>query len=221
MFTADPITSDRFTIAIEAVEGLGEELVSGRKTPVTWTVKDGIKQTSGGKPCLTKEQVTALAALGKKIEKEFESPQDIEWCFDGMKFYIVQSRGITTLYPCASTTDGFKRCFISVGHLQMMTDTMLPLGISLWELMSKTVKVTEIGGRPYMEITHNLNSPVGRALVRQKLSNSDELMNSAFNKVLTRKDYIKSIPKGQKKRLRHTKGCGKVHHRRIKDLPEK
>lgn len=50
MFTADPITSDRFTIAIEAVEGLGEELVSGRKTPVTWTVKDDIKQRSGEMP---------------------------------------------------------------------------------------------------------------------------------------------------------------------------
>ncbi|WP_313151921.1 phosphoenolpyruvate synthase [Lacrimispora sp.] len=209
MFTADPITSDRFTIAIEAVEGLGEELVSGRKTPVTVTVKDGIKQRSGKKPCLTKEQITALAALGKKIEKEFGSPQDIEWCFDGMKFYIVQSRGITTLYPYPSTMDGFKRCFISVGHLQMMTDTMLPLGMSLWELMSKTVKVTEIGGRPYMEITHNLNSPVGRALVRQKLSNSDELMNSAFNKVLARKDYIKSIPKGQKSDFAIPKDVGK------------
>ena len=199
MFTADPITSDRFTTAIEAVEGLGEELVSGRKTPVTWTVKGGIvKKRSGGEPCLTKVLVTALSDIGKKIETEFGSPQDIEWCFDGENFYIVQSRAITTLYPCPPSTDGFKRCFISVGHLQMMTDTMLPLGMSFWKLMSKTVKITEVGGRPYMEITHNLNSPVGRALVRQKLSNSDELMTSAFNQVLERKDYIKSIPKGRK-----------------------
>ncbi|MGC6176733.1 phosphoenolpyruvate synthase [Lacrimispora sp. 38-1] len=199
MFTADPITSDRFTTAIEAVEGLGEELVSGRKTPVTWTVKGGtVKKRSGAEACLTEAKVTALSAIGKKIEKEFGSPQDIEWCFDGERFYIVQSRAITTLFPCPPSPDGFKRCFISAGHLQMMTDTMLPLGMSLWKLMSKTVKVTEIGGRPYMEITHNLNSPVGKALVRQKLSNSDELMCNAFNQVLERKDYIKSIPKGQK-----------------------
>ena len=199
MFTADPITSDRFTTAIEAVEGLGEELVSGRKTPVTWTVKGRIvKKRRGGEPCLTESLVTALSDIGKKIEKEFGCPQDIEWCFDGEKFYIVQSRAITTLFPCPPSPDGFKRCFISVGHLQMMTDTMLPLGISFWKLMSKTVKITEIGGRPYMEITHNLNSLVGRTLVRQKLSNSDELMTSAFNQVLERKDYIKSIPKGQK-----------------------
>lgn len=199
MFTADPITSDRFTTAIEAVEGLGEELVSGRKTPVTWTVKGGIvKKRSGGEPCLTESLVTALSDIGKKVEKEFGSPQDIEWCFDGERFYIVQSRAITTLFPCPPSNDGFKRCYISVGHLQMMTDTMLPLGMSLWKLMSKTVKITEVGGRPYMEITHNLNSPAGKILVRQKLSNSDELMNSAFNQVLERKDYIKSIPKGQK-----------------------
>ena len=199
MFTADPITSDRFTTAIEAVEGLGEELVSGRKTPVTWTVKGGTaKKRNGAESCLTEAQVTALSSIGKKIEKEFGSPQDIEWCFDGQRFYIVQSRAITTLFPCPSSPDGFKRCFISVGHLQMMTDTMLPLGMSFWKLMSETVNITEIGGRPYMEITHNLNSPAGKALVRQKLSNSDELMNHAFHQVLERKDYIKSIPKGQK-----------------------
>lgn len=210
MFTADPITSDRFTTAIEAVEGLGEELVSGRKIPVTWTVKSGIvKKRSGPEPCLTETQVTALSAMGKKIEKEFGSPQDIEWCFDGKRFYIVQSRAITTLFPCPSSSDGFKRCYISVGHLQMMTDTMLPLGMSLWKLMSKTVKITEIGGRPYMEITHNLNSPVGKALVRQKLSNSDELMNNAFNQVLGRKEYLKSIPKGQKSDFAIPRDVGK------------
>ncbi len=210
MFTADPITSDRFTIAIEAVEGLGEELVSGRKIPVTWTVKNGIiKKRSGPEPCLTDAQVAALSAMGKKIQKEFGSPQDIEWCFDGGKFYIVQSRGITTLFPCPPSPDGFKRCFISVGHLQMMTDTMLPLGMSLWALMSKTVKVSEIGGRPYMEITHNLNSPIGKSLVRLKVSNSDELMSSAFNQVLARKDYIRSIPKGQKSDFAMPKDVGK------------
>lgn len=209
MFTADPMTSDRFTTAIEAVEGLGEDLVSGRKTPITWTVKKGIKKKSGGKPCLTEAQIIALTNIGKEIEREYGCPQDIEWCFDGRKFHIVQSRAITTLFPCPPSPDGFKRCFISAGHLQMMTDTMLPLGMSLWELMSKTVKVTEIGGRPYMEITHNLNSPVGKALVRQKLSNSDELMNSAFNQVLARKDYINSIPKGRKSDFAIPKGLGK------------
>lgn len=210
MFTADPMTSDRFTVVIEAVEGLGEDLVSGRKTPITWTIKDGIKQKSGGNPCLTEAQITALVNIGKEIEREYGCPQDIEWCFDGGQFHIVQSRAITTLFPCPHSPDGFKRCFISVGHLQMMTDTMLPLGISLWEMISETVKVTEIGGRPYMDITHNLNSPVGKALVRQKLSNSDELMNSAFNQVMARKDYMSSIPRGQKSDFAIPKGFSKI-----------
>lgn len=210
MFTADPMTSDRFTIAIEAVEGLGEELVSGRKTPVTWAIKDSIEQKTGGKPCLTEAQITALASIGKEIEQKYGHPQDIEWCLDGEGFHIVQSRAITTLFPCPPSVDGFKRCFISVGHLQMMTDIILPLGMSLWELMSNTVKVRAIGGRPYMEITHNLNSPVGKALVRQKVSSSDELMSSAFNQILTRTDYIKSIPKGQKSDFAMPKGIGKA-----------
>ncbi|MEM5767586.1 MAG: PEP/pyruvate-binding domain-containing protein, partial [Bacillota bacterium] len=40
LFTADPMTSDRFTTVIEAVSGLGEELVSGRKKPALWKLRD-------------------------------------------------------------------------------------------------------------------------------------------------------------------------------------
>lgn len=49
LFTADPMTSDRFTTVIEAVRGLGEDLVSGRKTPFEWKLRDGkLKKTSNG-----------------------------------------------------------------------------------------------------------------------------------------------------------------------------
>ncbi|HCX63379.1 MAG TPA: phosphoenolpyruvate synthase, partial [Clostridiales bacterium] len=49
MFTADPMTSDRFTTVIEAVRGLGEELVSGRKNPFEWKLRNGkLQKTSDG-----------------------------------------------------------------------------------------------------------------------------------------------------------------------------
>jgi pyruvate,water dikinase len=138
-----------------------------------------------------------LVKIGGQIEHEYGNPQDIEWAFESGTFHILQSRGITTLYPPPPSPDGFKRCFISVGHMQVMTETILPLGMSFWGMMSEDVKIIKVGGRIYMEITHNLTSAAGKAVVRQKVSNSDVLMDDAINRVLTRKDYIKSIPKGK------------------------
>ncbi|MEK1829505.1 hypothetical protein AAAC51_11165 [Priestia megaterium] len=45
-------------------------------------------------------------------------------------FYIVQSRPITTLYPIPEAHDQENRVYVSVGHQQMMTDAMKPLGLS-------------------------------------------------------------------------------------------
>jgi pyruvate, water dikinase len=48
------------------------------------------------KPKLTHQQVKDLAAIGKNVEDHYGKPQDIEWAFEGGKFYIVQSRPVTT-----------------------------------------------------------------------------------------------------------------------------
>lgn len=46
---------------------------------------------------LTDKQILELAIVCKNIEKHYKKPQDIEWAFEKGKFYIVQSRPITTL----------------------------------------------------------------------------------------------------------------------------
>lgn len=46
---------------------------------------------------LSGKQIVELAKLCAKIEKHYGSPQDIEWAMEKNKFYIVQSRPITTL----------------------------------------------------------------------------------------------------------------------------
>ncbi|MFH1583494.1 MAG: PEP/pyruvate-binding domain-containing protein [Candidatus Falkowbacteria bacterium] len=38
-----------------------------------------------------------LAIICQNIEKHYKTPQDIEWAFAKGKFYILQSRPITTL----------------------------------------------------------------------------------------------------------------------------
>lgn len=49
------------------------------------------------KPCVTDNEVFALAELGKKIESFFKYPQDIEWAIENGTIYILQSRNITSL----------------------------------------------------------------------------------------------------------------------------
>ena len=65
-----------------------------------------LSEGEGRKPTLSDEQTMELAELGLKIEKHYGAPQDIEWAYatspepvEGEKgrFYIVQSRPITTL----------------------------------------------------------------------------------------------------------------------------
>ncbi len=46
---------------------------------------------------LTDEEIVELARLGRKVEDHYGTIQDIEWAEEGGKFYLVQSRPVTTL----------------------------------------------------------------------------------------------------------------------------
>lgn len=104
MFTANPVSSDRDEIMIESVLGLGESLVQGLVTPDNFIVdKESLGITSKdlqqeNKQTISDEDMKKLVELGKKIEKHWGNPQDIEWAIDkGGKIWILQSRPITTL----------------------------------------------------------------------------------------------------------------------------
>ncbi|MFY9416130.1 MAG: phosphoenolpyruvate synthase, partial [bacterium] len=198
MFTADPMTSDRFTTVIEAVRGLGDDLVSGRKNPFEWKLREGrlMKTREGeGEMPLEEEQLWELAGIGKKIERDFGCEQDIEWCYNKDGFFIVQARPITTLYPLPPSPDGYKHCAISVGHLQMMTDTILPLGLSMLK-KSRFYSFYELGGRMYTDITHDLRTLRGRRVFLSEARIKDPLLHNALQEITRRKEYVRKIPKG-------------------------
>src|SRR6202034_4643394 len=183
-----PVTSNRKVVSIEASFGLGEALVSGRVNADVYKVRDGeiVARTVGAKqlaiyarpgggtqeralgpesqrePALTDAQITSLAQLGRRIEAHFGQPQDIEWCLVDDGFQIVQSRPITTLFPVPAADDQGNHVYLSVGHQQMMTDAMKPLGLSLWQLTTRR-PMTEVGGRLFVDVTQMLGSPASRA----------------------------------------------------------
>ena len=218
LFTADPVTSNRRVAAIEATFGLGEPLVSGLVEPDLYTVRDGevieraiaakgveLRATSGGgtaeqeveparasQPALTDEQAVRLVALGRILEAHFGSPQDIEWCLADGGFVIVQSRPITTLFPIPAREDREPHVYVSVGHQQMMTDPMRPLGLSLFGLTALR-PMYEAGGRLFVDVARDLASPAARERVLA-LGRSDPLIGDALEAVLERGGLIPAPP---------------------------
>jgi phosphoenolpyruvate synthase/pyruvate phosphate dikinase len=219
LFTADPVTSNRKVASVEATFGLGEALVSGLVNADMYKVRDGevvakavaTKQLAihaspaGGtqedaidperqeQPALTDAQVVRLAQLGRRIEAHFGHPQDIEWCLVDDGFQIVQSRPITTLFPIPAAGDQENHVYVSVGHQQMMTDPMKPLGLSLWQLTTPR-PMYEAGGRLFVDVALGLASPASRAGLLEVLGKSDPLIGDALQSIVERGDFIPSLP---------------------------
>jgi pyruvate,water dikinase len=219
LFTADPVTSNRKVAYVEASFGLGEALVSGRVNPDVYTVRDGeivarvvaTKQLAihaspaGGtferaieperqeQQALTDAQIVRLAQLGRRIEAHFGYPQDIEWCLVDDEFQIVQSRPITTLFPIPAASDRENHVYVSVGHQQMMTDPMKPLGLSVWQLTTPR-PMAEAGGRLFVDVAPALGSATSRAGLLEALGRSDPLIGDALQTILERGDFIPTLP---------------------------
>ena len=195
-FTADPVTSSRKIVSIEAVFGLGEALVSGLVNADVYKVRDGqvaTRTVAGEQPALTDEQILRLAQLSRRIEAHFGYPQDIEWCLAGDEFQIVQSRPITTLFPIPETGDQGNHVYISVGHQQMMTDAMKPLGLAFWQLTTPR-PMAEAGGRLFVDVTQQLGAPGSRAGLMKVVGRSDPLTGDALQTVVDRGDFIPVRP---------------------------
>ncbi|MNS46783.1 Chondramide synthase cmdD [compost metagenome] len=218
LFTADPINGNRKLLSIDASFGLGEALVSGLVSADCYKVQEGkivskriatkklaiYGRKEGGTETqqidpdqqktqtLTDEQILQLARIGRQIEAHFGQPQDIEWCLVHDTFYIVQSRPITTLYPIPEASDQANHVYISVGHQQMMTDPIKPLGLSFF-LLTTSAPMRRAGGRLFVDVTHNLASPEIRESFVNGMGQHDPLLKDAIMTIIER-DFIKSLP---------------------------
>lgn len=223
LFTADPVTSNRKLLSIDASYGLGEALVSGLVSADCYQVREGeiidkriatkklaiYGQKEGGTmtrqidpdqqkaQTLTDPQILQLARIGREIEAHFGCPQDIEWCLADDTFSIMQSRPITTLYPIPEANDDENHVYVSVGHQQMMTDAMKPLGLSFY-LLTTPAPMRIAGGRLFVDVTPMLASPVSRETLLHSLGKSDPLIKDALMTIVERGDFIKPLPNDKK-----------------------
>jgi len=258
LFTADPVTSNRKVLSIDASFGLGEAMVSGRVNADIYKVRNGkvidkkistkklsiyavknggtkereIEPEQQNWQALTDEQILQLERMGRKIEEHFGCPQDIEWCISWghssdpqsqapergvspdrcrhssdpeasqsdevcpFTLFIVQSRPITTLYPIPEANDEENHVYLSVGHQQMMTDPLKPLGMSLFELTSFGPRF-KAGGRLFVDVTPMLASPDGRKMLLNNMRQLEPLTKDAIMTIIER-DFIKCLPNDKK-----------------------
>ncbi|SHH96065.1 phosphoenolpyruvate synthase [Desulfosporosinus lacus] len=218
LFTADPVTGNRKVLSIDAGFGLGEALVSGlvnadiykvqsgkvtdkkisAKRLAVYALKDGgtkeqeIPPEQQKRQALTDEQILQLERIGRKVEEHFGCPQDIEWCLAEDTFFIVQSRPITTLYPIPEANDQENHVYLSVGHQQMMTNPLKPLGMSLMQLISNG-RWFKAGGRLFVDVAPMLASPDGRKTLLNNMKQLEPLTKDAIMTIIER-DFIKYLP---------------------------
>jgi pyruvate,water dikinase len=100
LFTVDPVRRRRDRMVVEAVFGLGEQVVSGEVTPDHYAVdrSGSVKRerlANGG--VLQPDELTKLAELGCALQDRFGCPQDVEWAMADGQLYVLQSRPVTTL----------------------------------------------------------------------------------------------------------------------------
>ena len=122
MFTRSPVTGDRSVVTIEGSWGLGSAVVGGEVTPDRWVLGKitgdiSVREISeklihhvpialGGTesiavaeelrraPCMSDQELQALRAIARKVERHYGRPQDIEWAVerDTNRILLLQSR---------------------------------------------------------------------------------------------------------------------------------
>jgi pyruvate, water dikinase len=123
-FTIDPVLGDDTKVIIEANWGLGEGVVSGVENVDKWTVEKetlkiversvgtkakcvvymekgadwaGVPPAKQDKPCLSDEEIKAVAEVAILLEQRLGKPQDMEWALDpdfptGKNVFLLQTR---------------------------------------------------------------------------------------------------------------------------------
>ena len=122
MFTRSPLTGDRSVVTIEGSWGLGSAVVGGEVTPDRWvlgkitgdisvreisekliqhtplpgggTEHVDVEESLRRAPCMSDEELQALRAIARKVERHYGHPQDIEWAVERQsnEILLLQSR---------------------------------------------------------------------------------------------------------------------------------
>ena len=165
LFTANPVNGRRDQISLNSSWGLGEAIVGGEVDPDQWVIskKDGttvseyiaakkvmtvridegielvdVEQEKQEEATLNEGERKELFGLALKVENYFGYPQDIEWAWESGKFYLVQTRPITALFPMPKPEDKGEKLHVYINmslYSQGMHEPLTPLAVDLFRIL--------------------------------------------------------------------------------------
>ena len=223
LFTANPLTGRRAEAVIDASPGLGEAVVSGAVNPDHFVVESatgvirerrlgdkrvavvaapdgGTHRVTGAastaEPCLSDEEVRALARLGEQVERHFGAPQDVEFAFDSLgTLWLTQTRPITTLFPLPArrgrdASRGDVRVYFNFNVAQGVFRPLTPMGLQAFRLFSASVAtllgfppadvsagappLADAAGRIMLDVTPLVRSDLGRRALTAALARMEK-----------------------------------------------
>ena len=137
IFTANPVNGYKSRMIIEVVPDFGDALVSGKATPQRFVVAKRkcriVSKNSVSKSCIADSVLKRLAKFGKKAEKEFGSPQDIEWALYKNKIFFLQSRPITVVPAKKNWQE--RQAWTNSNTGEVLPDVVTPMTWSVMKLM--------------------------------------------------------------------------------------
>ncbi|MFE3453855.1 PEP/pyruvate-binding domain-containing protein [Nonomuraea sp. NPDC059194] len=153
--------------------------------------------------CLTDDQVRDLAALGRRVEEHYGSPQDTEWAIDADDvLWLTQARPITTLYPLPETNETARdglRVYFSVNVAQGVMRPFTPMGLAAFKVISGGAAamaghpptdplagagiVVQAGQRLFLDITAAVRSKAGRLILPRALAFGEARAGVVFEQV--------------------------------------
>lgn len=208
--TADPVTGSPGVGRIEAVPGLGDRVAAGTAVPdvVRYRTGDGTVlenlagDQAGGcrRRCVADADVDRLAALGRRVQDLFGSPQQVEFALEGEKVWALQARSLSHLLPMPSVSGATRHrgdgVYLSAGRLQGVPDPLTPMGLQALRLLGAAGAArlgypcltpldgpgcfVEVGYRLFVDVTVVLRDPLGRRLFPEAISRLDPLVGAAL-----------------------------------------
>ncbi|CAN5804663.1 hypothetical protein BH23PLA1_BH23PLA1_42780 [soil metagenome] len=160
--------------------------------PAGGTQEQAIEPERQDEPALTDAQAVQLAQLGRRIEAHFGRPRTLNGASSMTASRSSRAgRSPRTLFPIPSV--GNEEKHVSVGHQQMMTGPIKPLGLSVWQLTAFR-PMYHAGGRLFIDVIQDLASPASRGALLEGLGRSDPLIGAALQIILHRGDFMPTIP---------------------------
>lgn len=107
VFTANPLTGNDKEMVIEAIAGLGEDLVQGVVSPKTYannwyeekiSIIGNPSDSNTNGSIVSKQQIETIASTCLAVQKLFGEPLDIEWAIGSNKFFLLQARPLTSIH---------------------------------------------------------------------------------------------------------------------------